>query len=96
LDAALDHVMAERGADDLFDVLQRAGIACAPVWGASDLVSLEHLRVRQLLQPVDHAVWGSRPLIGLPWTVDGRHVDIGATPLLGADSSDEPSRWWSS
>jgi crotonobetainyl-CoA:carnitine CoA-transferase CaiB-like acyl-CoA transferase len=95
LDAALDDVLAEWSADEAFHALQAVGVACAPVWGAAELVSLEHLHERGLLHKVEHPVWGERTLIGLPWTVDGRPVEIGATPLLGADTSDEPSRWWS-
>jgi hypothetical protein len=34
-------------------------------------------------------------LTGLPWRiVGGGEVPITATPLLGADTSDDPARWW--
>jgi crotonobetainyl-CoA:carnitine CoA-transferase CaiB-like acyl-CoA transferase len=94
LDEALGRVLRERDADELFVLLQRASVACAPVWSASDLVGLEHLRMRRLLQPVTHPVWGERPLIGLPWLVDGVAVPITATPVLGSDTTDDPEAWW--
>jgi benzylsuccinate CoA-transferase BbsF subunit len=94
LDAALDRVLAQRDCAELFDTLQSGGVPCAPVWAAGDLVELDHLRARRLLQPVSHAVWGERPLIGLPWLVDGEAMPIAATPILGADTSDDPARWW--
>lgn len=94
LDQALDRVLAERDVDELFAQLQRVGVACAPVWSAADLVELEHLHARRLLQPVAHPVWGERPLIGLPWLVDGAAAPITATPVLGADTTDDPEGWW--
>jgi crotonobetainyl-CoA:carnitine CoA-transferase CaiB-like acyl-CoA transferase len=96
LDEALDGALADRAAWDLHERLQAAGIVCAPVLGAADLVSLEHLHARGLFQRVQHPVWGERPLIGLPWLVNGQPAPIAATPILGIDTTDDPRTWWTS
>jgi crotonobetainyl-CoA:carnitine CoA-transferase CaiB-like acyl-CoA transferase len=94
LDATLDRLFSAYGKEELFELLQASGIACAPVWGGADFIGLEHLRKRGLFQEVVHPEWGERPLIGLPWQVDGKPQPISRTPMLGEHTSDDPDRWW--
>jgi crotonobetainyl-CoA:carnitine CoA-transferase CaiB-like acyl-CoA transferase len=94
LDVELDELLSSYSSADLFELGRRAGIACAPVWRAADLLGLSHLRERGLLQELEHPVWGRRALVGLPWRVDGKPVAIGRTPMLGEHTSDNPQQWW--
>jgi crotonobetainyl-CoA:carnitine CoA-transferase CaiB-like acyl-CoA transferase len=95
LDLAIERALAGRSRDGVFALLQAAGIACAPVWGARDLVALDHLRERGILQVVSHPVWGERVLAGVPWRVAGEGpLPIGRPALLGEHTSDEPAEWW--
>jgi crotonobetainyl-CoA:carnitine CoA-transferase CaiB-like acyl-CoA transferase len=95
LDRAIEGVLEGVDRDELFAALQRAGVACAPAWGARELIALPHLHERGLLQSVQHPVWGERPLVGLPWRLVGQGaVPITATPLLGEHTSDDPTLWW--
>jgi crotonobetainyl-CoA:carnitine CoA-transferase CaiB-like acyl-CoA transferase len=69
-------------------LLQRFGVACAPVQGADALVDDEHLAARQLFQEVWHPIWGVRRTTGLPWRLDGEGpVPIAAAPILGEYSA---------
>jgi crotonobetainyl-CoA:carnitine CoA-transferase CaiB-like acyl-CoA transferase len=96
LDDALGRVLARRPRGEVFAGLQDAGIACAPVWGARELVALDHLRERGALQAVSHPVWGERLLAGVPWRVaEEGALPIGVPPLLGEHTSEDPQRWWS-
>jgi crotonobetainyl-CoA:carnitine CoA-transferase CaiB-like acyl-CoA transferase len=96
LDAALGGVLVSRSRDEAFSDLREAGVACAPVWGARELVALDHLRERGILQSVTHPVWGERWLAGVPWRVVGEGpLPIGVPPLLGEHTSEDPGTWWS-
>jgi crotonobetainyl-CoA:carnitine CoA-transferase CaiB-like acyl-CoA transferase len=67
LQAALSH-------DDLAPLvrrLQASGIQASPVLKASDLIADSHLASRMFFAEVDHPLWGSRRLIGLPWRIAG-------------------------
>jgi crotonobetainyl-CoA:carnitine CoA-transferase CaiB-like acyl-CoA transferase len=84
LDEALDAELARMSKEEAFERLQRAGIACAPVLSATELVEDEHLNARGLFQLVTHPIWGSRRSPGLPWRIDGDGpVAITAPPVLG-------------
>jgi benzylsuccinate CoA-transferase BbsF subunit len=95
LDEALGAVLAGRDRDETFALLQAARVACAPVWGASELVVHPHMLERGILQLVRHPVWGERLLAGLPWQVVGEGpIRISAPPTLGEHTSDDPAKWW--
>ena len=95
LDGALGAVLVGRHRDELFDLLGAAGVACAPVWSAPELVRHPHLLERGILRPVNHPVWGERLLAGVPWRVVGEGtIPIDAPPLLGEHTTDDPARWW--
>lgn len=96
LDDALGAVLARRPRDEVFAELRDAGVVCVPVWGARELVSLDHLRERGILQSVVHPVWGERSLAGVPWRIAGEGaLPIGVPPLLGQHTADDPASWWS-
>ena len=95
LDVALEKELVRRDRDEMFEALQRAGVPCAPVYSARELVADEHLQIRGLFQTVEHPRWGRRALTGLPWRIVGEGpVEISATPLLGAHTANDPSEWW--
>jgi len=95
LDVRIEQVTEGLDREEAFSALQQVGVACAPVWRARDLIALPHLHERGLLHVLEHAVWGRRSLVGLPWRIVGEgSIPIGVSPLLGEHNSDDPARWW--
>jgi crotonobetainyl-CoA:carnitine CoA-transferase CaiB-like acyl-CoA transferase len=77
-DATPSHTAAELAAK-----LRAAGVPAEVMASAPDLAASPLLRSRELFVPVEHPVWGSRRLIGLPWRVHGQgRSPIGTPPML--------------
>jgi crotonobetainyl-CoA:carnitine CoA-transferase CaiB-like acyl-CoA transferase len=84
LDRLLDGVLARFRADELEQSLQDVGIAASVVARPDDLVLDVHLADRGFFRPVEHPLWGSRRLIGLPWRFVGEEpFSLGPPPQLG-------------
>jgi crotonobetainyl-CoA:carnitine CoA-transferase CaiB-like acyl-CoA transferase len=95
LDELLDATVRDHARGALFAAAQAQGVDCSPVWGARDLISLPHLRERNLFQELRHPAWGTRRVLGLPWRiVDVGSIPITAAPLLGQHTSPDPEEWW--
>jgi crotonobetainyl-CoA:carnitine CoA-transferase CaiB-like acyl-CoA transferase len=84
LDATIEQILSSRDADELFEALQKAGVAAVPAWGHEDLVRDPHLTARQFFVPTEHAELGSIRLPALPWRRAGRGpFALTASPTLG-------------
>ena len=89
LDRLLQDAIAGVDAVKLVSALQDAGVAAAQVSTPDELVVDPHLRSREFFQPVEHARWGSRQLVGVPWRIVGRPAfPLGAPPLLNLPADD--------
>ena len=96
---------ADRDAAEVAARLQAAGVACAPVQDAADLVADRHLAARGFVESVRHPRLGEVRLAGLPVRFrEGRPEPIRSAPLLGEHdeeivcgllgrSSGELARW---
>ena len=69
--------------DELADQLQKAGIPCLPVNTPTSFMQHEHVKARQLFQPVEHPYLGSYVQTAFPPIVDGEREPVAAPPLLG-------------
>jgi crotonobetainyl-CoA:carnitine CoA-transferase CaiB-like acyl-CoA transferase len=84
IDAELSAWCAERGPDDVADLLTGVGVPAATVMPAVDAVDNLQLRHRRLFEEEDHPVTGTHPIPGLPFRFD--HVDRWArrpSPTIG-------------
>ena len=84
LDALLSSWTAGHDADELTDVLQRNGVAAAPVFSAEERLFHPHFMERGLYSDIDHPALGAEPIFNLMWnlsktpSVVRRHA-----PLMG-------------
>lgn len=69
--------------DDLADQLQQAGIPCLSVNTPTSFMQHEHVRARQLFQPVEHPYLGRYVQTAFPPLVDGDRASVAPPPLLG-------------
>jgi crotonobetainyl-CoA:carnitine CoA-transferase CaiB-like acyl-CoA transferase len=77
-----------RPSDEIVDRLQTAGLAAAVAASIDDLIADEHLAARGFFPLVEHPVWGSNRLIGLPWrVVNGPDITVGPPPIFGSGSA---------
>ena len=78
--------MAKRSSAQWTQLLDKAGVPCAPVQNVGQMLAHEQLKALGLLQQVPGS---SIPLIGLPLSFDGQRPDPGsAAPSLGAHTKD--------
>jgi crotonobetainyl-CoA:carnitine CoA-transferase CaiB-like acyl-CoA transferase len=90
IDVQLAALVGDWKAAELAEHLQRGGVPAAVVADQFDLLADEHLRVRGLFPSVEHPVWGTNRLVGLPWQIAGAGpITLGAPPLLGATELSE-------
>ena len=89
LDAAISDWTAQRHADDVARLLQRAGIAAAAVLDSQDLLNDPQMRARGFFVPVEHPRKGALLTDRSPvrFTDDARWW-WQAAPELGADGPD--------
>lgn len=69
--------------DDLTDRLQKAGIPSLPVNTPTAFMNHDHIRARQLFQPVDHPYLGAYSQTTFPLIVDGARAPAEPPPTLG-------------
>jgi crotonobetainyl-CoA:carnitine CoA-transferase CaiB-like acyl-CoA transferase len=78
--------MAKRSGAQWTQLLDAAGVPCAPVQNVGQMLAHEQLKALGLLQQVSGS---SIPLLGLPISFDGKRPDAGtAAPSLGAHTKD--------
>lgn len=78
--------MLKRGNAEWAQVLEKAGVPCAPVQNVKQMLSHPQMQALGLLQPVPGS---SQPLIGLPISFDGqRPQPRSASPALGAHTKE--------
>jgi len=84
LDTVIESWTREREPSEAVAVLQRAGVAAAPVLDSAEVLRDPHLVDRQFITQVDHPETGRRPMGTVSWSFDGeRAVRVGRSPLLG-------------
>jgi benzylsuccinate CoA-transferase BbsF subunit len=88
---ALDEIVAawtsEQDRWDITRRLQEAGVCAFPSMSNKDLAHDPHLRERGFLVAKEHPDVGKRIHVGVPWTINGRPVEVSrAAPTLGADT----------
>jgi crotonobetainyl-CoA:carnitine CoA-transferase CaiB-like acyl-CoA transferase len=87
--ARLEVSMNRDNLDVLLKRLEATHIQASMVLQAADLVADPHLALRGFFGEVDHALWGTRRLIGLPWRIVGeRPIPLRAPTLSGLSSED--------
>ena len=52
-----------------------AGVPAAPVLDSAEVMADPHLRQRGFVADLEHPVAGPRPVLSLPWAVDGQRGD---------------------
>jgi len=82
----IEREMAKRSTAQWTELLEAAGVPCAPVQNVAQMLGHEQLAAHWLLQKVEGS---SIPLIGLPISFDGKRPDGGkAAPALGAHTKE--------
>ncbi len=85
LDRLVDAWTRERSAEDVTQLLQKAGVAALPCLGPAGMARDRQLEARGFIEPVVHPVLGKRELVGAPWKLSATPWRIeGPAPLLGA------------
>jgi crotonobetainyl-CoA:carnitine CoA-transferase CaiB-like acyl-CoA transferase len=82
-DAQIADATRARHASDLAGELREVGVLAERVLDAADLLASEQLTAREFFVPVEHAEWGRRDLVGLPWRPLGEApFPLGTPPHL--------------
>jgi CoA:oxalate CoA-transferase len=77
------------GKEDLFDLLMRHRVPCAPVREIGEVTGDAHLHKRGTLQIVEHPELGAIPLYAGPMRFEGSEpIEIMPSKALGADTDD--------
>jgi crotonobetainyl-CoA:carnitine CoA-transferase CaiB-like acyl-CoA transferase len=85
LDTCIGEAVRTRLARDLAVELRGVDLPAEEVKSAADLLSDPQIAAREFLTPVEHAVWGRRRLVGIPWRPYGRPaLRLGPPPLLAS------------
>jgi len=86
LNGMIEAEMAKRSSGEWSELLERAGIPCAPVQNVGEMLAHPQMKALGLLQSV---AGSSIPLLGLPISFDGVRPDAGrAAPALGAHTKE--------
>ena len=84
LDALLSQWTAQRDAAALTDLLQRHGVAAAPVLSAEERLFHPHFMERNLYTDIDHPALGAEPIFNLMWGLSKTPSAVRRhAPLLG-------------
>lgn len=75
LEAMVQAWTVGRRVEQVVAALQAAGVPAAPVYDSAEVLADTHLRERGFVVPLEHPVAGTRPVMSLPWSADGRRVD---------------------
>ena len=84
LDALLSEWTAQQDADAVAELLQRHGVAAAPVLSAEQRLFHPHFMARGLYTDIDHPALGAEPIFNLMWQLDKTPSAVRRhAPLLG-------------
>ena len=84
LDRLVEEWTKDRTAEDISALLQGAGIAATPAWGAEGLAHDPQLESRGFFSSVVHPAIGKREVVAAPWTLPRTPAVVErAAPLLG-------------
>lgn len=84
LTAYLNQESAKYGTDELFDMIQAQGTACAPICTAEQVFHSPQSQAREFYVDVDHPTTGTRKYPGLPFKMTkSSPSDFHGAPLLG-------------
>ena len=93
LAASIAGRLAAWPAADVASALQANGVAAAVAASIEDLLNDAHLSDRGFFPTVEHPVWGTNRVIGLPWSVVGeKPIALGAPPIFGSTAYDAAVR----
>ena len=88
LDGIIGSWTATHDAQELSDLLQRNGVAAAPVMTAEDIFNDPHYQDRGVLELVDHPSAGMYFMPGIPWKMSGTPGEVRwPAPRLGEHNS---------
>jgi crotonobetainyl-CoA:carnitine CoA-transferase CaiB-like acyl-CoA transferase len=77
----------QREVGEVVQLLQDAGVAAGPSCNSEDLFNDAGMQQRGMFPEVEHAFVGVKPIVALPWRVDGRrHERYWAAPTFGQDT----------
>ncbi|MAE94901.1 MAG: hypothetical protein CL910_09595 [Deltaproteobacteria bacterium] len=82
LDEIIEYWTSGRSSSEAVEILQRAGVAAAPVQSGALLAADAHVEERAVFESVRHPTMGERKVVGPPWRLEGAQLR-GAAPLLG-------------
>lgn len=83
VEAAVEGAFATRTTAEWLDILQQAGIPCAPVNDVGQALSDPQVTAREMVVDVDHPLAGPLRLLGSPVKTAGRRRTTLPPPLLG-------------
>jgi formyl-CoA transferase len=63
--------------------LNAIDVPCGPILDTSDLISDEHLKVREMIVDVPHSQRGTFQTVGCPLKLSDSPVEVSSSPLLG-------------
>jgi formyl-CoA transferase len=66
LDAVLDEVFASRPAAEWVETLNKAGVACGPIYRLDQVFADPQVQLAGLVHQVANKAWGQHKVIGLP------------------------------
>ncbi|MBM3223938.1 MAG: formyl-CoA transferase [Candidatus Tectomicrobia bacterium] len=73
---------------EVTEQLNAIDVPCGPIMDTSDLISDEHLRVRDMIVDVPHTQRGSFKTVGSPLKLSDSPVDVFSSPLLGEHTAE--------
>ena len=89
IDALVSNWTRRFGKEDLFALLMRHRVPCAPVRELSEVTSDAHMHSRGTLQTIQHPTLGAIPLYAGPMRFEGSDViEIAPSKALGADTDE--------
>jgi len=84
LDSMVEEWTRSRTAQEVFEILQKAGVAAMPCHNAEELCNDPHLQSRHLFTKVKHPVAGDLFAVGAPWKFSRSEVEVYRhAPVLG-------------
>jgi crotonobetainyl-CoA:carnitine CoA-transferase CaiB-like acyl-CoA transferase len=90
LDAHIAAATRTHAASDIAAELRAAGVIAEQIVDAAGLLESSQLASRAFFVPVEHAEWGRRRLVGIPWRpFGGPPLPLGAPPLLAPVASED-------
>lgn len=91
--AALEAVLTQASVEHWVDLLDAAGVACAPIHPLDVALAHPQVAANDMIMPAPTRDGGSIPLIGLPFKMSGTPGQLGAAPPpTGADTDTELAR----